>query len=174
MSDMPTMKTWTAPSPEGEETTYEIYDEVARQGVAALAAEMKGKEPSGTADTKMSDHNTNAAAHNDIRILLLELQAVVTAFLDTDEETMNQLSELITGIGNNKTSIEALTTGKVNVTDIIDNLETNLANKPLSAAQGVVLNRLISEIRTAVNNINVPTKTSQLTDDVGFAKKDRS
>lgn len=33
--------------------------------------------------------------------------------------------------------------GKVNVTDIIDNLTTNVATKPLSAAQGVALKSMV-------------------------------
>lgn len=39
--------------------------------------------------------------------------------------------------------IEQITTGKVSVSDIINNLTTNVANKPLSAAQGVALKALI-------------------------------
>lgn len=39
--------------------------------------------------------------------------------------------------------INAITTSKVSVADIVSNLTTNVANKPLSAAQGVVLKSLI-------------------------------
>ena len=38
--------------------------------------------------------------------------------------------------------IEQITTNKVSVSDIIDNLTTNVSNKPLSAAQGVALKTL--------------------------------
>lgn len=38
--------------------------------------------------------------------------------------------------------------GKVNVTDIINNLTTDVANKPLSAAQGVKLKELVDELGT--------------------------
>ena len=41
-----------------------------------------------------------------------------------------------------RTLIEQITTNKVNVSDIIDNLTTNVSNKPLSAAQGVALKAL--------------------------------
>ena len=50
---------------------------------------------------------------------------------------------------------------KVNLRDIANNLTTDNPNKPLSAAQGVALKGLI-------DNIDVPTKTSQLTNDNGF------
>lgn len=42
--------------------------------------------------------------------------------------------------------IDGITTGKVSVTDIVDNLTTNASNKPLSAAQGVALKALIDGI----------------------------
>ena len=45
--------------------------------------------------------------------------------------------------------------------DIINNLTTNVSNKPLSAAQGVALKALIDAI-------TVPTKLSQLTNDKGY------
>lgn len=45
-----------------------------------------------------------------------------------------------------KSLIDNVTTTKVNVADIIDNLTTNVSNKPLSAAQGVVLKSLIDAI----------------------------
>lgn len=49
----------------------------------------------------------------------------------------------------------------VSVSDIVNDLVTNVSNKPLSAAQGVALKALIDAI-------TVPTKTSQLTNDSGY------
>lgn len=49
----------------------------------------------------------------------------------------------------------------VMVSDIVDNLTTNVSNKPLSAAQGVALKDLIDAIV-------VPTKVSELTNDSGY------
>ena len=76
----------------------------------------------------------------------------------------------------------------VNVADIVNNLETNTVNVPLSAAQGVALKNMIenkavptkvSELQNDSNfataqyvvdlfNAEVPKKTSQLTNDSGF------
>lgn len=42
--------------------------------------------------------------------------------------------------------IDGITTSKVSVSDVIDNLNTNVSNKPLSAAQGVALKALIDAI----------------------------
>ena len=109
----------------------------------------------------ISAHNTNTSAHNDMRQELKSLADKINAFLDSDDATLDELSELIVAIKNNKTTIEQLTSGKVNVTDIVNNLTTNVSNKPLSAAQGV-------ELKSLINNISVPTKLSQLSNDAGY------
>lgn len=56
------------------------------------------------------------------------------------------VSEVSERIQRNKSLIDAITTSKINVSDIIDNLTTNVSNKPLSAAQGVALKALIDDI----------------------------
>lgn len=56
------------------------------------------------------------------------------------------MAEIVAYIKNNKTLIDNVTTSKVNVADIINNLTTNVSNKPLSAAQGVVLKALIDAL----------------------------
>lgn len=62
-------------------------------------------------DSAVSDHNTSAASHDDIRALLDELAE-----------------------------------GKANVSDIIDNLTSIAADKPLSAKQGKVMKDLIDAL----------------------------
>lgn len=57
----------------------------------------------------------------------------------------------VVGMSELRDDIESITNGKVNVNDIIDNLTTNVANKPLSAAQGVVINGLIETLQTSIN-----------------------
>ena len=61
------------------------------------------------------------------------------------------MSEIITYIKSNKSLIDNVTTNKINVADIIDNLTANVSNKPLSAAQGVVLKNLIDTFSTEVD-----------------------
>lgn len=109
----------------------------------AYTASEVGADPKGTAASAMSNHNTSTDAHTDLRQQIKAIREQLTAFLDVDEETLNELSELIARIVANQTSIEQLTTGKVNVADIINNLTTNVVNKPLSAAQGVAIKALI-------------------------------
>ena len=110
---------------------------------------------------QISTHNTNTEAHNDIRKLITGLTNRLNALADSDDTTLDQLSEIVAYIKNNKTLIDGITTSKVNVTDIINNLTTNVSNKPLSAAQGVALKALIDAI-------TVPTKVSELENDSGY------
>lgn len=117
-----------------------------------------GADKSGTAASAVGAHNVSADSHNDIRLLIKELSDAVNHFLDVDDETKDQASELLQLIEDNADSIEAITSGKVNVSDIIDNLTTKVSNKPLSAAQGVALKALIDAI-------TVPTKLSELAED---------
>ena len=143
-----------------------------------------GADPSGSAEQALTDaktytdqkisalptpdvsgqinaHNTDTSAHNDIRDLVSGLTTRLNALADSDDTTLDQLSEIVAYIKNNKSLIDGITTSKVNVDDIIDNLTTNVTNKPLSAAQGVVLKALIDAIV-------VPTKVSELTNDSGY------
>lgn len=80
---------------------------------------------------------------------------------DSDDTTLDQLSEIVAYIKNNKSLIDGITTGKVSVDDIVDNLTSTAINKPLSAKQGKVLKEMI-------DGIVVPTKVSQLTNDAGY------
>ena len=105
-----------------------------------------GADASGTAESKVSAHNTSDDAHNDIRLLVQGLTTRLNALADSDDDTLDQMSEIVAYIKSNKSLIDGITTGKVNTSDIIDNLTTNVSNKPLSAAQGVALKALIDGI----------------------------
>ena len=120
-------------------------------------AENVGAEPSGA----VSEHNVATDAHNDIRLLVEGLTSRLNALADSDDTTLDQLSEVVAYIKANRELIESVTTAKVNVSDIIDNLTTNVGDKPLSAAQGVALKALIDAI-------TVPTKASELENDAGY------
>ena len=110
---------------------------------------------------QIGTHNSATDSHNDIRLLVEGLTTRLNALANSDDTTLDQMSEVVAYIKNNKTLIDGITTNKVNVSDIINNLTTNVSNKPLSAAQGVALKALIDAIV-------VPTKVSQLTNDSGF------
>lgn len=119
-------------------------DEVAKTDLASDVQEfLDGLASEDYVGSAIGTHNTATDSHNDIRTLISDLSTAVNNFLDVDDTTTDQLSEVLDLINNNKGTLESLTTNKVNVTDIIDNLTTNVANKPLSAAQGVALKALI-------------------------------
>lgn len=115
-------------------------------------------EPKGTGAQKVAEHNTSDAAHSDIRLILENLITKVNTLLDSDDTTLDQTKEIVAYIKANRGLIESVTTSKVNVSDIIDNLTTSAADKPLSAKQGVQLKSLIDAIK-------VPTKLSELSGD---------
>lgn len=97
-------------------------------------------------DEKVSAHNTDPTAHTDVRELISGLTNRLNALADSDDTTLDQLSEIVAYIKSNKSLIDAITTSKVSVSDIVDDLITNSSNKPLSAAQGVKLKALIDAI----------------------------
>ena len=114
-----------------------------------------GADETGTASNAVSVHNTNEDAHNDIRLLITGLAERVNTIANSDDVDLDQMKEVVAYIKANRSLIEGITTNKINYTDIINNLTTNVANKPLSAAQGVALKALIDAIV-------VPTKPSDI------------
>lgn len=115
-------------------------------------AEQVGADPKGTAASAVSTHNSNSDAHADIRALITELTNRLNALADSDDTTLDQLSEIVDFIKNNKTLIESVTTNKVDVSAIVDDLTTADAKKVLSANQGVELKKLIGANSAALAN----------------------
>ncbi len=115
----------------------------------------------------ISEHNTSLNSHNDIRIFLNELDSRLNALANSDDETLDEMKEVVAYIKDNRSLIESITTTKVNVADIIDNLITNVSNKPLSASQGVVIKNLIdtlqSELTAHINNFDIHVTTDDKT-----------
>ena len=128
-----------------------------------------GADASGTAASKVTEHNAATDSHNDIRLLIQGLDTRLTALADSDDTTLDQLSELVAYIKDNRELIESVTTAKVNVADIINNLTTNAADKPLSAAQGVALKALIDNLASSkADSASVATAISTAL--AGYAK----
>ena len=105
-------------------------------------------------DNKISTHNTSESAHGDIRVLISDLKTELSNFLDVDDETVDQLSEVLAMIDANEGTLESLTSSKVNVSDIIDNLTTSSASKVLSASQGVAIKTLIDALQAEKADID--------------------
>ena len=105
-----------------------------------------------SANAELHTHNSSSTSHDDLRNLISDLTTRLNALADSDDTTLDQLSEIVAYIKNNKSLIDNVTTSKVNVSDIIDSLTSTAANKPLSAKQGKVLNDLITELTAAIEN----------------------
>lgn len=110
-----------------------------------------GLASTSSVSTSISNHNTSTSAHNDIRDLITGLTNRLNTLANSDDTTLDQMSEVVAYIKNNKNLIDGITTSKVNVSDIINNLTTNVSNKPLSAAQGVAIKSLIDALQTEVD-----------------------
>ena len=128
------------------EVSLNAQDVRARPDTWTPSASDVGADAAGTASGAVAAHNTSGAAHADLRALIEGLTRRLNALADSDDTTLDQLSEIVAYIKSNKALIDAVTTGKVSVSDIVDNLTTNSAGKVLSAAQGVALKGLIDAI----------------------------
>ena len=105
-----------------------------------------------SANAELHTHNSSSTSHDDIRTLVSDLTTRLNALADSDDTTLDQLSEIVSYIKNNKSLIDNVTTSKVNVSDIIDSLTSTAVNKPLAAKQGKALHDLITELTDVVQN----------------------
>lgn len=130
-----------------------------KDGDITLSASDVEAEAAGTVST----HNTNTEAHNDIRLELTRLSGIINDVLDSEDINLDELHEIVAYIKSNSALIAAITVSKVNVADIINNLTTNVTDKPLSAAQGVELNKNkldASKLTEAINTALAEAKAS--------------
>lgn len=97
-------------------------------------------------------HNKLSTTHSDIRTIISELGTRLNALADSDDTTLDQLSEIVAYIKSNRSLIENITTNKVNVSDVIDNISSTDADKPLSANQGKILKDLIDIVNSSLEN----------------------
>lgn len=114
-----------------------------------------------TVPTDVSELNNDAGyltEHQDISGIedaIAGLTIKLNALADSDDTTLDQLSEIVAYIKNNKSLIDGITTGKVSVDDIVDNLTSTAANKPLSAKQGKALKDMIDGMSTRIDKVEV-------------------
>ena len=129
------------------DTTLSITGKSADAKATGDAIRALSEEIVTTSESKVAAHNTGTDTHSDIRLLIQGLTDRLNALADSDDTTLDQMSEVVAYIKSNKNLIDAITTNKVSVADIVDNLTTNVSNKPLSAAQGVAIKTLIDALR---------------------------
>ena len=139
----PTVPDWAK---QPSKPTYTASEVGARPDTWTPSADDVGADAAGTASGAVAAHNTSGAAHADLRALIEGLNSRLNALADSDDTTLDQMSEIVSYIKNNKSLIDGITTGKISTSDIVDNLTTNISNKVLSAAQGVKLKALVDNI----------------------------
>ena len=120
----------------------DVYDWAKQPQKPTYTATEVGAESKGSVNT----HDVSDTAHSDIRSSISGLTEKLNSLANSDDETLDQMSEIVAYIKNNKTLIDGITTGKISTSDIVNNLVTNVTTKVLSAAQGVELKRQIDEV----------------------------
>lgn len=158
---------WFTPTNDENNSALSEIVENLDESITSLTESLNQKQDKKEAESMLTAHNVNIEAHQDIRVFISELSTRLNAIADSDDTTLDQLSEIIAYIKSNKTLIDAVTTNKISYSDIVSNLETNVGNKPLSASMGVLLKSLIDAIV-------IPTKVSQLTNDKGYLTEHQS
>lgn len=103
-------------------------------------------------DSAICAHNIAESSHSDVRLLISDITTRLNAIADSDDTTLDQLSEIVAYIKNNKDLIDSITTSKVSVSDIIDDLTTDSGEKVLSSRQGMILNGLLTALTTVVED----------------------
>ena len=100
-------------------------------------------------DISIIEHNSSDISHNDIRETLLNLSTRLNTLADSDDETLDQLSEIVAYIKNNKTLIDGITTSKISVSDIINTIDLLQAN---TVSGKIVDALLIKEVFQSVSD----------------------
>lgn len=155
---IPNVPSWALQSTKPTYTAAEVGALPSTYTPPNQTAAQVGADPAGTAASKVSTHNADGDAHPAIRQLVSDLSGRLSALADSDDTTLDQLSEIVAYIKSNKSLIDSITTGKVSTADIVNNLTSTATDKPLSAAQGKAMKGLIDAIV-------VPTKLSELAED---------
>ena len=152
-------------------TAAQGYANTAESNAKSYADQKISEIPTPDVSGQIGTHNTNASAHNDIRLLIEGLTTRLNTLANSDDTTLDQMAEVVAYIKSNRDLIAQITTNKVNVGDIVNDLDTNVSNKPLSAAQGVALKALIDAITIPVTSVNGKAGAVMLgAEDVGAAK----
>ena len=135
-----------------------LYEWALQEHKPAYTYSDVGADKEGTARDTVNAHNVSTQAHSDLRVWIQQLQNRINTVANSDDVNLDQLAELVVYIKDNRELIAQVTTNKVSVTDIIDNLATADSSRPLSANQGAVLDARISEevqtLRELINAIS--------------------
>lgn len=154
----PTVPAWAKASNKPEYTAAEVGADTSGSAAQALsdANAYTDKQilniPKPDVSGQIEVHNTSTGAHADIRELIDNLDTEVDKKVNTSDID----------------ALYAELDKKVNTSDIINDLITSVSNKPLSAKQGTVLKKSIDTLTSEVENLDIPTKISELENDGNY------
>ena len=114
----------------------------------------KDNEKTYTKKADITDNLTSTSTEKPLSAnqgrVLKGLIDVIQNILSSDDVNLDTVREIVDYIKSNKNVIDTLSTSKVSFTDIIDNLESAITNKPLSANQGKVLKEIIASVKEEI------------------------
>lgn len=99
----------------------------------------------------LNDTSTNKPLSANMGKVLKGMIDAIISILSSDDTFLDTLQEIVNYIKDNKSLIDSITITKVNVSDIIDNLTSEIANKPVSAKQAFILKGMIDTLTAIVN-----------------------
>ena len=145
-------------STDGKTIQQHVDDASIHVGVATLEATMDTKVSTAINTLKdAGDGSSLATKHDNLVKISTDIDAVrllVETFLSgaANGEPIDRLVELVTAIGENEATIDALLANKVAYTDIVNDLTTGGVAKVLSAEQGKVLKGLMDQMAIDINS----------------------
>lgn len=98
----------------------------------------------------------------------------INLLLESDDTTLDELQEIVTYIKNNKSLIDNITINKVNYSDIVDNLTSEISDKPLSAKQGKLLKDLYDALGLSLEGTQGTLETHTADTDIHITAQERT
>jgi hypothetical protein len=114
----------------------------------------------------------NVSSDGDTLAKLRNLIANIQTLLNSDNINLDTLQEIVDYIENHQSIIDGITTSKVNVADIINDLTHTDTNKPLSANQGKILKDFLDtkqDKSTAITTTNINSQSVNYANSAGSA-----
>jgi hypothetical protein len=87
--------------------------------------------------------------------ILKQLINTINSVLKSDDVSLDTIKEIVDYIKTNKELIDYVTTSKVSYNDIVDDLESKIVNKPLSANQGALLKESLNDLEQLFEKLNI-------------------
>lgn len=115
--------------------------------IPTKAADVGAATPE-TVNSKIKTHNSDNTAHEYIQQRIDALRTMVENFLDVDDETADQLSEVLQDINDNADALTALGTKKIDKTSISNSLSDSSPDHVPSMALITQLDQMIDDLDT--------------------------